>query len=196
MIIGFGYKAGVGKTTSAKYLRENYGFEILSFAAPLKDAVKEMFSWTDEHVYGSKKLIEDDFWGVTPGRAMQLFGTELMRQRFGQLMTEQGHWPESERDNFWLKAAEARMLTMGPNIVFDDVRFPNEADAIRRWGGIIVKIHRDPIYDGRDPNHPSETSLDGYEDWDWQIQNTGTVEELYEVLETIHASTQEATGAV
>lgn len=57
--------------------------------------------------------------------------------------------------------------------IITDVRFPNEADEIRKRGGIIVRINRNEDTG----NHPSETALDSY-NFDYVINNTGTIEEL------------------
>ena len=56
-----------------------------------------------------------------------------------------------------------------------DTRFPNEADAIKERGGIVVRVDRG-LSTG---DHPSETALDDYE-FDYVIPNTGTIEELIE----------------
>jgi hypothetical protein len=50
--------------------------------------------------------------------------------------------------------------------VIDDVRFPNEVDAIRAAGGKVVRLHRAPY---REDEHESETALDFYEPFDAHI---------------------------
>lgn len=57
-----------------------------------------------------------------------------------------------------------------------DTRFPNEAQAIKSKGGIIVKVTRPGEQQG---THPSETALD---DWDFDvvIENNGSIEDLIE----------------
>lgn len=72
-----------------------------------------------------------------------------------------------------------------PNWIITDVRFPNEAQAIKDRGGIVVRISRrasidDEMIWGTNPlRHPSETSLDDWE-FDYKINNSGTLEELLE----------------
>lgn len=71
-----------------------------------------------------------------------------------------------------------------PKWIITDVRFPNEAQAIKAKGGIIVRINR-PKYIGLDMYpvtiipHPSETALDDWE-FDYEIGNSGTIKELIE----------------
>lgn len=61
------------------------------------------------------------------------------------------------------------------NWIISDCRFPNEAQAIKDRGGIIIRVLRP----GNDPanRHDSETALDTY-DFDDTIYNDGTIEDL------------------
>ena len=56
------------------------------------------------------------------------------------------------------------------NWVISDVRFLNEAESIRKRGGILIRLEGDPTgiraKDTRDPNHESEIQLDDYEHFD------------------------------
>lgn len=65
--------------------------------------------------------------------------------------------------------------------IVSDCRFPNEADAGRARGGVVIRLNRkDARKDahGRDPNHISETALDNYEYFDLVIDNDGTRGEM------------------
>jgi hypothetical protein len=62
-----------------------------------------------------------------------------------------------------------------PKWIITDVRFPNEAQAIRDRGGIVVRVHREGL-DTSD-THPSETALDNYI-CDAIIPNFSTIESL------------------
>lgn len=70
-----------------------------------------------------------------------------------------------------------------PNWIITDVRFPNEADAITKRGGINIRINKlgDGIYE--QVLHASETSLDNYK-FDY-IVNHGTIEALIEQVREI-----------
>lgn len=52
----------------------------------------------------------------------------------------------------------------------DDMRFPNEADAIKARGGFLVKIIR-PDMPGLLETHVSEAGLDYRTDWDLVVVN-------------------------
>lgn len=64
-----------------------------------------------------------------------------------------------------------------PNWIISDTRFPNEAEAIKEQGGIIVRVNRLQKQYKSVGIHPSETALDNW-DFDTEIHNTRTVDDL------------------
>ncbi len=144
-IIGLTGKSGSGKDAAASHLVCRYGFVRLAFADALKAAAKCIFSLSDAQLWGSEKDVTDLYWGVTPGRILQLVGTECMRAGFA--------------DDVWIRAL-CRKLE-GRDYVVTDVRFPNEAEAIRHWGGKVYRIER-PGHVSTRAAHISETALDHY----------------------------------
>jgi hypothetical protein len=73
----------------------------------------------------------------------------------------------------WVEVLLAQLDEERPDIaVISDVRFPNEAEAIRHAGGLLYKITRladrgvPYVAPDRDPFHPSETALDDYLGWE------------------------------
>ena len=56
-----------------------------------------------------------------------------------------------------------------------DIRFQNEADAIKALGGILIKIERDNQYDDKHSSEQQEIS--GY---DYSIQNNESLSVFYE----------------
>jgi hypothetical protein len=66
-------------------------------------------------------------------------------------------------------------VTNMPNWIITDCRFPNEFEAIRQAGGVVVRISRDGV---KPVNaHPSEIALDGF-DFNYVIENNGSLEDL------------------
>lgn len=91
------------------------------------------------------------------------------------------------------EAKEGKMQEIGepykvyPNWIITDVRFPNEAQAIKDKGGVIIRVDRkvDEVpYQTLEQRHPSETSLD---DWrfDYYISNNGTLDRLKMKVEEV-----------
>lgn len=163
-IIGISGRAGHGKDTCASFLPST--FVRLAFADPLKDGVAVMFGFTHEQVRGSLKEQIDPRYGVSPRQCMQWLGTEFGRKLIA--------------DNVWVRVMRSRLddakARGTPGAIITDVRFPNEADAIREWGGEVWRVVRTPAPPAVNP-HPSETALDGYA-FDRVVENVGTLEDL------------------
>ena len=52
--------------------------------------------------------------------------------------------------------------------IVPDVRFPNEVEAIQKAEGRVIRLTRKPFEDG----HPSEIALDGYDGFDYVLDNS------------------------
>jgi hypothetical protein len=79
-----------------------------------------------------------------------------------------------------------------PTWIISDVRFKNEADEIKKRGGIVIRLNRTRVLDMvndkqtvRDSLHISETDLDDYQ-FDHVIDNNGTLEDLYQNLKSLN----------
>lgn len=170
ILIGFGHKRQRGKDTSARYLmREMFARNILveadAFAGPLKEVCATVFGFSHEQLNTAvEKEKVDPFWGFTPRWALQAVGTEAFR---GTIDKE-----------VWVKSLERRYQSNKGSRVITDVRFPNEAQMVRRLGGYLVRCNRDVQYDPKCDDHPTEVSLDSWEDWDFEIDNNGSKDYL------------------
>jgi hypothetical protein len=79
-----------------------------------------------------------------------------------------------------------------PNWIITDLRFPNELEAIKQRGGITIRVNRPAInYKNHAgllqliEEHPSETSLDYITDWDYVIDNSGSINDLIDKVRDI-----------
>jgi hypothetical protein len=66
--------------------------------------------------------------------------------------------------------------------IISDCRYINEYNSIKERGGLMIKVERPGI---ETQNHASETGLDSITDWDYVIQNNGTIDELIEKVREI-----------
>jgi len=196
MIIGVVGFIGSGKDTVADYLVENHNFSRDSFAGTLKDAVAAIFGWDRELVEGRTKEARDwreqvDLWwanrlgipNLTPRLVLQLWGTEVGRQAF--------------HNDIWIASLENKLRKTSGNVVITDCRFPNEVQAIKRAGGIVVRVVRGPEPEwyrlaelankgliihkehlAKLGIHASETAWVG-SNFDAVLENNGTLEDLY-----------------
>ena len=169
MLIGFGYSAQVGKSTASAYLTSRYNFKELAFASPLKKAVASIFGFSDEQLCGHLKEEIDEYWHLSPRDVLQRFGTDLCRAQFG--------------DDIWVKTL-FRQLDPSADVVISDVRFPNEAQAIKDHGGILINIIREGG-PGTTHKHISESAMDGYTGWNHTLYNNGLFSDLYEQIDDL-----------
>lgn len=154
-VIALTGSAGSGKSTVSDYLAAHYGYTKTKFAKPLKDMCRAIGLDEDE-IEGHLKEVPTPYLGMqTPRHAMQTLGTEWGRKCMGE--------------DFWVELWENRVML--PTVV-DDCRFPNEAAAVRRMGGRVIRL------DGRggiDGNHASEA---GCGIADEVICNDGSIADL------------------
>jgi dephospho-CoA kinase len=173
-----------GKDVLAKYLINKYKYEKLSFAEPLKKAVKELFNFNDIQVgidedngIGNEKDIIDERWGITPRKALQFFGTEIMQYKMNELI------PNTNRSFF----ADILVSRIIPNkkYVISDLRFLHEYEKIKELNIIIIKVIRPSIinqcmYD----DHISENEYEKIPCID--IINKGSIEDYIENFELLN----------
>ncbi|HKZ20309.1 MAG TPA: hypothetical protein VJQ57_09380 [Acidimicrobiia bacterium] len=184
MLLGIGHVARTGKSVSAEALARALGFRIASFAQPLKDLalhadplIQPMQATNVGIGHGRLKwIVQGTGWEEAKDRhkEVRLFLQNLglgARKVFGE--------------NFWVEQAMARYEVLTDKIVFADVRFINEAEAIQAAGGKLIKIDR-PGHKAM--GHISETELIDFDKWDAVIDNNGSVMDLEEkVIETVRA---------
>lgn len=147
----------------------------------------------DEYFLPTAESVE---WGVrsmSVRKMLQLVGTDCLRNNL--------------HTNVWVNALFAdykpiKMDEKNPsNWVITDVRFPNEAEAIKQRGGKLIKVYRNrfrcsncsSLVEGKwicqtcgtdqlvnEPYslHQSEIALDNYRNWDHIIDNNGSIEHL------------------
>lgn len=163
-----------GKDSVAGYLSEHYGYVNAKFADPLKQAVKGFFGFTEHQVEVDKEVV-DELWGITPRHAMQFIGCHIVQHEFQKLI------PDIGRD-FFIKSLLCKHKNT-ERVVISDLRFAHEFDAINAIeGSIIIKLTR-PDIDNSD-THISEIEVDNIK-CEYEIVNDGTLEDLWEKIETI-----------
>lgn len=174
LIVGFTGKAKAGKTTAAnevgKRLFYNYGVPVngKAFADPIRE-IGRIFGFSDAQLnYQELKEEIDERWGISPRKFMQLVGSEMFRTHIGpdvwvkhMFDIDIPKWVNDVKscNAYAIKECAAKPIyacTIG------DVRFKNEADAIRERGGLIVRVNRpgvDEVCNGV-KNHSSEREFD------------------------------------
>lgn len=184
-IIGFLGKKGHGKDTCADFLVSQYGYDKHAFATTIKDFLKLVFGLNDDQLYGNSKEVIDPRWNVSPRTLMQFFGTTVFRDNINEIMPhiKNNFWVECLKNRINTIAEENRQIGKDTLIAVSDVRFQNEADAIKSLGGIIIKINRESVQN--EDNHLSEAGIDDVTNFDYLIENNSTIDNMHKQIEYI-----------
>jgi hypothetical protein len=179
MIVGIAGAAGAGKSTLARHLVSEHGFQRVKFAETLKDMFRVVLydlglsetQATEAIEGGTKEIAFPQLSGKTPRHAMQTLGTEWGRNQMGE--------------NFWVGIAEARinaLLRDGvTRIVIDDVRFDNELSLIRSYpNGCVLRVTRgEESMPRKGAQHASEAGIDWNAVGYTKLRNEDTPEALF-----------------
>ncbi len=170
MIYAISGKIGSGKTTLAELLKENLiskgrKVEIVNFADKLKEICFLLTGYYGKTQEEKNIYIEE--YGFTVGEALQLIGTNAMRNNYHK--------------DVWVISTFKNMKP-DTDYIIADCRFKNEADFCNKNNAKLIRIDGDPAdtrkSSKRDLNHPSETDLDDYHNWGYYFYNDKSIEEL------------------
>lgn len=178
MIVGLSGYARSGKDTVAGLLLD---YERRAFADAIRQALYVLNPYLGNNLTVAD-LVDEYGWEVAKSdsevrRLLQVLGTEVGRKMI--------------HNDIWVTMA-TKDLNPDDKVVFADVRFPNEAQAIKDLGGQIWRVNRpeaEPVN-----AHTSETAMN---DWPFDaiLTNDGTLEDLQGQVETALLVTRFRTSA-
>jgi hypothetical protein len=172
-----------GKDLLAIHIINKYGYEKISFAEPLKEIVKLIFNFNDIQVGldeytnnndGIEKDIIDDRWGITPRKALQFIGTEVLQNKIQELI------PGIKRDYF--ANILLSKIKNDKYYVITDLRFLHEYEKIKNLDVFFIRIIR-PTNINNDL-HSSETEYMNIP-CDIEIINDGSIKDYINKFEAI-----------
>jgi dephospho-CoA kinase len=174
MIIGLSGYAQTGKDTVADYLVKSYGFVRVAFADPIREALYKL----------DPKIRFGESSGVSLSHAVDRVGWEEVkkistdaRELLQRLGTEVGR--DMFGNDFWVNQAILRAKEH-KKVVISDVRYVNEAEAVRLQGGLLFRINKNNVVEVN--KHESEKNLNDYK-FDHVINNNSTKEDLYKTID-------------
>jgi hypothetical protein len=156
-IIAFAGRKQSGKTTCSEFVTKYLNgtvkpfnsTKIYNFADPLKkDICMNILNMSEQQCYGTdddKNTTTEcylDGKQLTAREVMQYVGTNFFRKM---------------KHDVWSSATINKIKLENPGFaIIADCRFPNEVEAIRNAGGLIIKLTRNPYHS----DHESEIALD------------------------------------
>lgn len=178
-LVGMVGKSRAGKDTFAAQLVEKHGFVRYAFADNVRkvalaiDPIVDISEWYEEldpsnHGYTRLRLsflVEREGWESVKRlhevrRLLQAIGTDAIR---------------ALDPDFWVRLVMREIKSETRPVVITDCRFPNEAAAIERAGGKLIRVIRPDQLN--DDQHVSETALD---DWGtaYEVHNDTTIQQF------------------
>ncbi len=194
MVLGLAGRMRSGKTELAKVC-ENYGYEKLYFALPLKRLCAELLDISIDELNRLKADREEI--GVMIGEDLCRIISEeteipldiVKRTCEGVVIKDVRHMLQfigtdliRKYNTNWHFDRIREMIDRNKNYVIDDVRFPNEKALIEELGGdcwFVIRTTLDNI-----SNHESETSITWNDCWNKVIINDTTLPNLLFKWET------------
>lgn len=155
-------KIGAGKTTIANGLEAQYGYHRRGFADAIKDATAQALGCPLTHVYEQKQIFRSSLQAL--GQAGRAYWGEdyWVEKLLTYIEGIESEWPHPRGE--------------GLRFVLDDLRFPNEAKALKEFGFKLVRIEEHLSchqvwcdargYTEEQQSHISETALDSWKEWD------------------------------
>lgn len=172
LLIGFGHRARQGKNTAALAVLNDCPLETAVRMYAFGDALRMEVRVAAAKFGGEYALIEAwkeaglmPEWVVDetpkPRSLLQWWGTDYRR---------------AQHPDYWVKRLKATLDAHEPEVaLITDVRFPNELEAIRSWGGVYVEVVNTNAPDVSVHEHSSEAALDGVQP-DYLISAGSTAE--------------------
>lgn len=161
-VIGLAGKKQSGKDTVFEIARKQLPklrVGRAAFADPLKAEVAHVTQMNVNFIEANKDKLR---------LLLQAWGADFRRQFYGQ--------------EYWVNAMRhvLRDADKHADVLFiTDLRYENEAEFVHELGGVVVRVDRDG---GDNDTHSSETVMDGYDGYDYAIDNNGDKSQLADAV--------------
>lgn len=179
-LIGFTGKMGSGKSTAIQHLKDKYTVCNIKFAQPLYDI--QEYAYRRIHDVYTRPA---DF--VKDRKLLQFLGTEWGRGMVGDTV-----WVDLWKKEISNRGQYNSLFEVDELITCDDIRFDNEAEAIKALGGILVRIESDKANQRIDTtsgivNHPSEQGI-SEKYIDFTIENNDSIKEFEAQIDLVYST--------
>jgi len=170
-IFAFGHRRYVGKDTAARFLTnhirlEHRGLQVqkVTFATKLKDICYDLF----KHI----GLFPTEYYESNPSEKEKVIPELGISAR--ELWIDFGNRMRAYYSAVWIDYAFDNVFA--PIALVTDLRYIDEAEAIKTRGGVLIRIDRDsvPVYDD-----VADSQLANYTGWDYVINNNADLAALH-----------------
>jgi len=156
-------------------------------------------------MYGMEAVTMPILEKITVRQALQWIGTDLFRDKFHPDTWCNALFADYKINYTSAETPKKSGVFTVPNWIITDTRFPNEVEAVKKRGGLNIRMERSKLNRNRfgpilkieegvtqqmtmvdfSEEHESETALDSYTGWDEVIDNNGSIEDLIEKIKQI-----------
>lgn len=156
----------------------------------LSELDKEIEKWKDSDEFDTDNYHKKHRIELTPKRVTKLFYLELTRLMHPNIWinalfndyhakTPEGILREIESTcMFGEHPMKYKNEKIYPKWIITDLRFPNELKAVRQRDGVCIRVNRPITRITKFEDDYLESSLDSHQDWDYVIENKGSLEYL------------------
>lgn len=176
MLIGIAGAIHAGKDTVADWFVREHGYVTLRFSDLIAEELLRFYRPTLEvhlrdHI--SEKVLAQRGLEAVLRERLWTHRTPLIRA----LLQDHGTMRRAQHLDYWVRQMAGRLadLPSDQGVAIAGVRYPNEIRLVRTLGGVILRVVRPGTEDNA---HPVEHGLDGWEDWDAVLPNTGSLADL------------------
>ena len=182
----------------------------LVYSGNLFTSEKEAWDYCDNIIGYSRTICQIEFIKLTPRLLLQFLGTNVLRDQLHPSIWINSLFSEYKEkkpykgisvDYMISECIDCKTSFSGekgqficndcydthnwfPKWIITDLRFPNELSEVKKRKGVTIRVNRFPAENKM--KHESETSLDHIDDWDFVIDNNGSIEELVEQVKIIY----------
>lgn len=181
--IGISGKVNSGKNTLASFLAHNLmsndhsKFEILAFADKIKEIILQMFlNAQKECLFGPSELRKQ------PVPNLFECGNQVTHR---DLLLKIGKMGRNFDENFWINHVDDKINRLKKQLVIiSDARFANEFSYLKKNNFFLIRIRRNESPNINDISE-TEQNIINDDQFDYVIDNSGTLQDLKDVVKTI-----------
>ncbi len=182
MFVAFGHRKRVGKNCAGRFLasylrlnRKGANIQAHGFADKGKNVCWQLYEWAglqegqyyEDPAHEAEREVILPKLGKSPRQIWIDFMTKVARE------VHPGTWVDFIFENVKCDVC-----------IIQDLRFPNEADKVHQYGGLVFRIDRAAAPNNSDI---ADDPLSAYTGWDGIIENNGTMKEFHDAIEAIGA---------